>query len=183
MADTGFTNPTANEGDGVNPEFTLPNNAHASDNVYATDLLVDNGRNTNKWYGFGLDPLIPTGATINGVEVQVEYVHSGVLGSEDSDIEALQDGRVAAGWSKPFASQTSEAYYTFGGAADLWGQAWVKSDFTDANFGVYIRSRDSAAASRNLSIDHIRVKVYYTAPQSPSKSMLTKQAVKRASFY
>ncbi|MBA7465158.1 hypothetical protein ES707_00320 [subsurface metagenome] len=73
-------------------------------------------------------------------------------GSEQGDNKAL-----GGAWP------TSDTYFTYGSAADLWGLAWIVADINAANFGVSISAEFSEYDESSIcDVDHIRITVYYT---------------------
>ena len=71
--------PTANEV-GVGGGWTNPNDAHTSNNVYATATPGAAARISTLWKTFGFDGLIPAGNTIREVFVLCEYNVSATTG-------------------------------------------------------------------------------------------------------
>ncbi|HEX7568036.1 MAG TPA: hypothetical protein VF355_05660, partial [Anaerolineaceae bacterium] len=57
----------------------------------------------------------------------------------------------------------TEATITFGGSTNKWGKIWAFSDFTNANFKIQLTSSGSGGT---ISVDQVKVKVYYTLPSS-----------------
>lgn len=53
---------------------------------------------------------------------------------------------------------TSDAYATYGGATELWGQTWNLADVNATNFGAAIAARVQNGTAR---VDHMRLTVYY----------------------
>lgn len=50
----------------------------------------------------------------------------------DASIGAENKGDTVNAWS------STEAYYSYGGAADLWSEAWTPADINDVDFGVVL---------------------------------------------
>jgi len=105
-------------------------------------------------YGF----TIPTGATIDGIEVQVE--------GRSSTADAVNCG-VALSWNNGTNWTTEKtdsftsnhnATNTFGGATDTWGRTWTASEFADANFQFRIHK---VSGTPSLHIDFIQMRVLY----------------------
>lgn len=155
MPDTGFKSPDVS----VNTVWTNPNNAFSSDDTRATaDTSVDFQR-----YDFP-DFSVPTGATIDGIEVTIE-------GNAAVNGDGLL---ISLSWNNGtnFTSNKSTTWVTgadqtktFGGATDTWGRTWAASEFADANFelrGIMLAGGDI------INVDHIQVKVYYTATTGSS---------------
>lgn len=158
MADTGWKSPSA-EGEDHN-DWTNGDNAYTSDNnraVEATDT------HANDWYNFAFG--IPGGATIDGIEVQCEAQSGNVITTAVVGIELSWDG--GTNYTTDGKQQTwvgtSDSDYNSGGAADDWGKAdWSDTHFSDANFRIRL-TLDSHGAFADANLDHLEVKVYYTA--------------------
>jgi len=152
--------------------WSNPDNAKVSDNVYATATNI--GPVTSHYLkatNFGFS--IPVGATINGILAEFERKTNSTP-SVDSAIKIVKsDGTIGttnkstgAGWS------TTEAYVSFGGESDLWGETWTYTDINDTDFGVVlslvIDSGGNGPPGYVSSVDHIRITVYYTSALSIS---------------
>lgn len=53
---------------------------------------------------------------------------------------------------------TSEAYASYGGSSELWGQTWTTADINAANFGAAISARVQNGTAR---VNHMRITVWY----------------------
>ena len=144
----GFFSPTVARSNG--PGWTNPIYALASDNLYATATKNNRQLKLSAFY----IPAIPGGAVINGIEVAVEGLTTG----------SQADVALSAGASFSTAKTTTftniESVLTLGSPTDTWGKSWTATDFQN-NFTVKL---NVAATSGILSIDQVRVKVYYTPP-------------------
>lgn len=141
--------------------WTAPDNAKIKDEVYAsqaiatvtagTDLISSN-------YGFS----IPSGATINGIEVTVRRYGS-VLGLVDDTVRIRKAGvsigtdLKATGIAWPVAN-TDRIY---GGPTELWGTTWTPANINATDFGVLIRATNPTAGAATAYVDIVSVKVYY----------------------
>lgn len=135
--------------------WSSPGNAVASDDAYVTAAVNNQTTHYLKATGFGA--AIPTGATINGITVEVE---SKVSGSSRFGSYHICKAGAYAGAARNVLWTTTEQYYSVGGAADLWGQAWTPADINDAGFGVGVYSGDPGV--NTFSVDHIRITIDYT---------------------
>ncbi len=149
--ETDWKSPTAT-GDGYN-QWSNPANTFTSDDLYAEEEVPNE---IQDWYNFNFN--VPNGATIDGIEVNVEATASSISGAD-----------AALSWDGGF-SYTSEALNTwsiseenktFGGPGDTWGRTWSSDDFTNSNFGIRL-TRSPHNPGTNLSVDYIIIKVYYT---------------------
>jgi hypothetical protein len=167
MANTSATSPgtMANGGESFQLAWTNPDNAKVSDGVYAT--------NTNATYGvsqtlratnFGFS--IPTGATINGILVEVQQLASAsntitdYTGGTTFPVLSKAGSPIATGKANVAKWPTSEAYRSYGSSSDLWGETWTPTDINNSGFGVRVCCQNNSALT--ASVDHIRITVYYT---------------------
>lgn len=145
--------------------WSFPNNAKTSDNVYATTdastgtLISHYIKATN--FGFN----IPSGATINGIGVEIEKKRrSGTYEEIDYELWIVKADGTLGNVNKADTGTnwgTTDAYYGYGGVSDLWGESWDNTKINNINFGIIF----SAITNINYSqayIDHIRITVYYT---------------------
>lgn len=128
--------------------------------VAASSTLTHYLKATN--FGFA----IPVGATINGIEVQIEK--KSTLGTiTDSSVKIVKaDGSIgstnkALGTTWP----TSDTTFSYGGSQDLWGETWAYTDINDSDFGVVLSV--SLPMGETASVDYVKIIVNYTtAPAS-----------------
>jgi hypothetical protein len=117
--------------------------------------------------GFGL--AIPAGARIDGIRVDIERTSLSGIGIADSAVRLRRAGvtstlgtanRAATGtWS------TTETVVGYGGATDLWGEAWTPADLNRADFGVALSVRYAGSAGNDWAgVDQVRLTVYYSLP-------------------
>lgn len=171
-----FNSPSANAadsgGDG-NGYQTNATNAYANDGNLAVDTNSGSNTGTNctgadkdkhRFYDFGF--AVPSGATINGIEVNLSAKADNTTGTPKICVQLSWDGGTT--WTAAKTSNnltTSLASYTLGGAADTWGRTWSYSNFTDANFRMRIINVASNT-SRDFSLDWVGAKVYYNGISS-----------------
>ena len=149
--------------------WTNPNNSQVSDNVYTTATIGAETTHYLKATNFGFS--VPTNATINGIVVEAEanvndpgwildyirIVKSGLIGSTNKTLQRYS---------------TTDSYKSAGSSSDLWGETWTSTDINDSVFGVAISTVQNGA-SRTISVDHIRITVYYMVPSLTGISTLT----------
>jgi len=156
-------------------------NAKASDDNRASNTSSFNDpvlpfiTNYLKATNFGFE--IPTGATINGILVEIERSERSGDGSVyDSEVKIVKaDGSIGTTNKADTATDwPAEAYYPYGGATDLWGETWTASDINDADFGTVLAANVFSGTFVNAAVDHIRITVYYTgAPTITGASTIT----------
>ena len=157
--------------------WTNPNNAKVSDNVYATASNFG-GTTTNylKATNFGFS--IPAGATINGMIVEIERKTNNPGAGVDNAVRIVKGGVIGSTNKASGVNWTgSDTYATYGSSSDLWGETWNGTDINDSIFGVVISAKDTVGESATLTIDHIRITVYYTALSSTITSISSIQGI------
>jgi type II secretory pathway pseudopilin PulG len=172
-ADTGFVNPTANAAQtttaGDNDGYgSNPTRGYSDNNSFALDTNSGNGTGTSctgtdkdkhRYYNYGLS--VPSGATINGIEVRLDARVDATGGSPKLCVELSWDGGTT--WTTAKSTNTlttSEATYTLGGSADTWGHAWNTTQLSNSNFRLRVINVASDT-NRDFSLDWAAVKVTY----------------------
>ena len=167
MADTGFKSPTAT-GEDYN-DFLNPTDAYSSNDVETYAIGINDKQD---YYDFTFG--VPSGATIDGIEVTVE-------GEAPSNYEGVIEVEVSHDGGTTYTSQNkqntftdTESTETYGGSTDTWGRSWSQSEFSDANFRVRM---EWFSGTNFMAVDHIQIKVYYTTDggqdftETPSDSL------------
>ena len=163
-ADTGYKSPTAT-GEDYN-QWTLPTNAYSSNNNYASETTAGQEQD---YYNFGFS--IPSGATIDGVEVSLEGQCSGemIINGDrvDVKVDLSDNGGTSYGTKKikSFSNFGSDVTQTLGGPTSgntYWGLTLTDTDFSNVNFRVRIEMDRVTGGATGIFLDHIQVKVYYT---------------------
>lgn len=145
-----------------------PGNATASDNAYATATAPTSTLTSTHYLkatNFGFN--IPAGSTITGITVQFERRKESFFQCVDDQIRIVKsDGSIGTTNRSAGASWSgSDTYDSFGGIADLWGEAWTSSDINDSDFGVAISPQIRMNPDGNpASVDHIQITVSYYSP-------------------
>jgi hypothetical protein len=133
--------------------WTNPTNAYADDSSYTTA----GNPSLSRYQSYGSPALgIPAGATIDGIEVEAVAYRGG------SNIGLTVGIHQGSGtWRTKTVTLTSGTDQTcsYGGAADLWGGTWTQSNFTDANFALYI---GIDAYGDTVYVDYVKIRVTYT---------------------
>ncbi len=151
LTETDWRSPSAT-GEYYNNWLT-PKNAFISNNSYATEVTPND---IQDWYNFNFN--VPNGATINGIQTNVEGVASTNI---DASAALSWNGGIDYTSEKSNSWGSTEENKTYGGSGDTWGRTWSSDDFKDNNFRVRLR-RDSQSSGTPLNIDYITIKVYYT---------------------
>lgn len=156
MSDTGFktTGAVVSAGSWSNMTTTRIN---TSDNSRATTNSTSFVAATLNNYSFG----IPSGATIDGIEVQCEFNNS--FGGSTATVQftlSWNNGTNYTAAKSDTVVGTTDTTRTYGGAADTWGRSWTDSEFADGTFLVKIEGKTTPGACQ---VDWLAIKVYYTA--------------------
>lgn len=110
------------------------------------------------------DFAIPSDATIVGISVQIsKYSDSDGGDITDSKVRIVKGGTIGTtDKAKTDNWSTTQAYSSYGGQTDLWGETWTYSDINSTGFGVAI-SAIADAVGPTAYIDHVKIAVYYTS--------------------
>lgn len=172
-SDTGWLSPTANlavtsQGGDNNGYEVSAASAYADDNVYAVDnnsgsntstSCTANSKDKHRFYNYGIS--LPAGATIQGIEVQLNAKVDSTTGAPKICAQLSWNGGVTWTTAKSTATlSTSELAYVLGGASDIWGRTWSVGEFSDTNFRVRLINVASST-SRDFSLDWVGVRVRY----------------------
>lgn len=107
---------------------------------------------------------VPTGATIDGITVEVERSQSGTGTSiEDVTVQMIDGGSASGdnlakvGVSWPASDATAE----YGGPSTSWGVSWTVAKVNATNFGVRLQVKGDVGVD-TARIDHVTITVHYT---------------------
>jgi len=99
------------------------------------------------------DATVGTGAWTNPDNAKVSddiYTTSLGVGTSganlfDSEIKIVKSNGSIGATNKSVGAawNTTQAYYSYGGSADLWGETWANTDINDIDFGVVLSIRKS----------------------------------------
>lgn len=156
MADTGWLTASTITGTG----WTTPTNAAVSDSAYAT-VTVSGGIPSNALLLTGFGFALPSDATINGIEVEIERKVNATGLSET--VVQLQSGGVGVGSNKAAIGVSwplADAAAVYGGATDTWAASLAVADLNSSSFGVALQVT-APGANRTASVDAVRVKIHY----------------------
>jgi len=189
-----YLNITYLSAEGPNSPGTMANDSSVGDVGYEW-LFIDNVKTQSDSYAqissgsiityylkaTNFDFAIPTDATIDGINVEIEKVATGAGLENISDYSVrlvASNGTIVgenkailinvANWSK----SDTDTYTSYGGSSDLWGVSWSDTDINNANFGVVISAdiRQQGGPPAVAFIDHFRIKVYYTEAEGGPES-------------
>jgi len=142
-------------------QWTNPGNVISSDNSRATEGTQNQAED---WYNFSF--AVPTGSTINGVNMTFEYSSSVAGTSHSANFNVSNDGGTTY---KPGCTMTTSATgdvnTTCGTFTSTWGFSWTTTQINDtAGNGLMIKGTKTDATSGNFRLDTLVVNVNYTGP-------------------
>ena len=141
-----------------------PDNAKVSDDSKARASLSSTISHYLKATNFGFS--IPTGATINGILVEVERLMTGTQPNvKDSKVLIIKGGVIGSTDKADTVNvwPLTDTYKSYGSSSELWGETWTPADINDSGFGFVISATGFAdVSSAKADVDHIRITVYYT---------------------
>ncbi|OGZ43263.1 MAG: hypothetical protein A2719_01055 [Candidatus Ryanbacteria bacterium RIFCSPHIGHO2_01_FULL_45_22] len=118
-------------------------------------------------YSFG----IPSGATIDGIEVVTEMAEGASADTILVDFSlSWNDGTSWTSVKTATVDGTTDTDYTVGGSSDTWGRSWTDTEFANGTFRLRL---DKNPSVDNLFVDYLRVKVYYTTGGGGGSSTTT----------
>ena len=157
-----------------------PDNAKISDGNYAVcdAAALDYGdwlRCTN--FGFTVGD-VPAGSSVDGIEVSVERQAEGTVVSTIVDSALyLRDAGGQTGDNKADAVTnwpTADASVIYGGGGDDWNAGLDDTEVIAATFGVDLSIyNEHATQPRHGDVDHIQIRITYTAPGAAGGEMTT----------
>ncbi|MEJ0001766.1 MAG: MBG domain-containing protein [bacterium] len=153
---------SAEGGTANNTNVDTPTNAASSDDQYA---VFNSAGDSIDYTTFGLS--VPTGATINGIQVALEGNRPD---PRTIDISLSYDNGVH--WTTVkntgtlFTTGAADKTVIFGGTSDIWGRTWSPAEFTNANFRIRLTALTTSAGDE-FRVDQIQAKVSYTADVTP----------------
>ena len=105
---------------------------------------------------------IPSGATIDGIEVRYDGYATLLL---EAVVALILDGVYSVGDNKGLDAQVptsdTDTYREFGGSADMWNSGYDYDDITDSGFG-FVMSFSTGDPGYTMYVDHLQVKITYT---------------------
>jgi hypothetical protein len=149
----------------VSGTWVTPTNVQADDGAVAsiTRGTTKNSEDDRRQGAYGFDSAIPTGATINSVQIEVEHrvaATDNICFLENFASISGVNGAVNSDSLEP-TTLTARTYSSY---ARPGGGSWTRADLLDAVFTTTIRARNGNNNTSNTwEWDYIRVTVDYTA--------------------
>jgi len=150
--------------------WSNPGNAQTSNDSYATTSIASSSNRTHylRASGFGFN--IPTGSTINGIQLQIER-HQSCTGTgctsttTDNTVSLIKSGVIGTtNKATTTAWSLTDSIATYGGSTDLWGTTWAVADINSTSTGAVLSVGRTSGRARTVYVDYISMTVYYTPP-------------------
>lgn len=164
-----FAGTAANVDRDSKAEWTNPDYAKADDTNYTVcvvnkDTYGDWLRLTN--FGFSTSD-IPSGSTINGIEIAImkSTSYAGQSYIKDSALYLYNDGAVGSNLASAVAWSYKDvmAEVTYGGATNMCGTSLTQADIVANTFGIQLSALNiETSSNQNANVDYIKIRVYYT---------------------
>lgn len=145
-------------------------------NQYATTTLTTTNTISDYMKVTGFNFSIPASSTIEGIKVRIERKKNCatcISTVTDQSVRIIKDGAIVGdekAINTPWLTSDNARYYGTSGeldngvSSDLWGTAWTSTDINDPDFGVAFSAQTTTDDDVLLSVDEIRVTVYYSTP-------------------
>jgi hypothetical protein len=173
VASTGWLNPTANAVDtgGDNNGFEgNPTNAYTDGSGAANNINGADDR--QRYFGYNTSS-IPSGSTINGIEVRLDWWLDST--SSSNNISAALSWNGGTSWSNAMQTSTEptvEATSVLGSSSDTWGHSWNTNELASGNYTVRLTC-NSGDGNRDFYLDWVPVRISYTLPVSENQKLFT----------
>lgn len=148
------------------PGWDNSQNARVDDTVHAEVYLEAPALTGPEWLtgtGFGFS--IPTGATINGIEVAVKHAAITLPGEQVvTTLYLIEDLTTlgAAARDATYEYTSDDQTHVYGGPTDLWGDSWTAERINASGFGAAVSANNIDSTDTNYYVDHMTITVYYT---------------------
>lgn len=143
----------------VSSEWADPNNAFSDDGNCTS---TDSDGAANVYNMIGTPFAIPSGATIDGIEVVTQRGGDGDDAYSIEVYDADSQWRLQSGTAGSAANCSTAANETLGNSADTWSGTWTATHINSSSFQIRLTFVKSKKANV-FYVDHISVVVYYTS--------------------
>ena len=153
--DVAWSNPSYASGSDENRATAALSATEHSEYLRATDF----GYDLRRWH----TPL--------GIQVDVQVSKTGAGGVGDVVADLLKAGSLIAQNKATLASLPAvEAYWEYGGAADLWNTPWLSDELNASNHGFVFQCECGAPDSATPRVNDIRGTISYISHGGPYRS-------------
>ncbi len=150
---------TGGDGNGfeVNPSNAFSDGANG---LTGAAQNINGSGDRHKFSGYNFN--IPTGSTITGIQVRLDWWLNSVNGTNNIEVELSWDGGLNWTPTKTTSNESTSINNStiLGIPGDTWGHSWTTYELDQTNFTVRIKT-DSSVASRDFFLDWIPVSINY----------------------
>ncbi len=136
-------------------------------------VYYNNAGPSNYLKSVGYAFAVPAGATVQGVVVEAE-AKTDALTTPATLYGKLVGGGAVQTTARSIAVPTAEGYVALGSPTDLWGTTLTAAQLNAADFGVVLYV--DGTEGQTVSVDHIRITVYYDNPTPTPTPTITPTA-------
>jgi hypothetical protein len=150
---------------GTGNAWTNLTNGGSSNNAYITQTVPQASANCQSLEATNFGFAIPSGATINGIQVNIERKRGASGNCRDLDVQLIKGGTSQGDDKADTVTNwpTTDGTKSYGGASDMWGLSLSDSDVNASNFGVRLKCvNNDASRDCTASVDHIQIVIDYT---------------------
>lgn len=139
--------------------------ARLTDTSYANATMIP-GATTQYLVALSFGTMLPAGAIIDGITVNVDRYSSAGLATVDYAVQLVKGTQIqTAGDNKAAVGNwpSAKATATYGGPTDKWGSTWTAADVSAGGFGVALAATyNGQTGTEQARVDSIRVTVHYS---------------------
>jgi len=156
-----------NNGYEVNPTYAFANDGLAAMDVDSGSnpsfTCADSGMDKHRFFNYDLS--MPNGATVQGIQVQLDANTDSTSGNPKMCVSLSWNGGTSwTPWKISPVLTTVEQAYFLGGTFDTWGHTWTFADLSNTNFQVRV-ANITGDNSTDFSLNWIAVRLtYYMVP-------------------
>lgn len=170
---------------GALQNWTNPGNITSSNDSDARVANVTTGADTDLLAATQLGFSIAADQSILGITVEIEAADLGTLADTAlSIVQLTKDGSTGVGSDLESGTQQltlTDTYYTYGGAANLWGTTWTYAEVNASTFGVLIAARGIESGNAGfVDIDHVRITITHETAASGIATKMFQYRLRRA---
>lgn len=141
--------------------WTNPQDAQLEDGVNAISIITVLPGVSQYLQGIDLNAPIPTGNTINGIEIRFKtFTSSGI--PLVNRVQLVKGGIISGNnnaGNEPIPAVLQ--YLVYGSPTDLWGLTLADTDINSANFGFALGVSASGTFTATF-VDHMQMKIYHS---------------------
>lgn len=155
---------------------TTAGTAQNTVNIVASDDATSTHNNNGTAIGTNFTFALPIGATIDGIEVNVES--NAVAGTWTQRVQ-LYDGVVLGTLQETtgILDTAPDVVRAYGGAGDVWGATLTEAIVNSSTFGVQVTAiRTAGGGGTRFAVDHVEMRVTYTEGVGPASRTYVKTA-------